>query len=134
MVAFYVDIICTSFASIKIAYLAEGWLTLKNKGEMFFFCNLVSAGHVVCMFKIRLIKAKYIEPNGAKRGSWIAYAAERTLDSLTYVGRFVKKFYINEPPQFSSILRGCMSVVGTRPLLTIYYKRDLAHKSLKGST
>lgn len=41
---------------------------------------------------------KYIEPEGAKRYDWIAYSAEWTPDSRTYVGQFVKKFYLDELP------------------------------------
>lgn len=85
---------------LKLAYLIEGWLIPENKGPMFFYYNAVSAGKIVPKYKIRLIKTKYIEPEGAKRGDWIAYSAEWTPDSRTYVGQFVKKFYLDELPQF----------------------------------
>jgi len=122
---------------LKLAFLIEGWLIPENKGPMFFFYNAVSAGHVVPKYKIRLIKIKFIEPKGAKRGDWIAYSAEWTPDSRTYVGSFVKKFYLDELPQFFSILKGDMSIVGPRPLAILHYERDLAQgnvtrKLLKG--
>ena len=122
---------------LKLAFLIEGWLIPDNKGPMFFFYNAVSAGKVVHKYKIRLIKTKYIEPEGAKRGDWIAYSAEWTPDSRTYVGSFVKKFYLDELPQFVSILKGDMSIVGPRPLAILHYERDLAQgnvarKLLKG--
>ena len=109
---------------LKLAYLVEGWLIPENKGPMFFSYNAVSAGKVFPKYKIRLIKTRYIEPEGAKRGDWIAYAAEWTPETRTRVGRFVKKFYLDELPQFYSILRGDMSVVGPRPLAVIHYERD----------
>jgi len=125
------------FLQLKIAFLIEGWLIPENKGPMLFFYNAVSAGRVIPKYKIRLIKTKYIDPEGAKRGDWIAYSSEWTSDSRTYVGRFVKKFYLDELPQFYSILIGDMSIVGPRPLAILHYERDLAQgnvtrKLLKG--
>jgi len=110
---------------LKLAYLIEGWLIPANQGPMFFSYNAVSAGKVFPKYKIRLIKTAYIDPEGAARGDWHAYSAEWTPDSRTYVGRFVKKFYLDELPQFYNILRGDMSVVGPRPLAEHHYQRDL---------
>ncbi|HKW37205.1 MAG TPA: sugar transferase [Burkholderiales bacterium] len=109
---------------LKIAYTVEGWLIPENGGPMFFSYNAVSAGKVFPKYKIRLIKTKYIDPEGAKRGDWHAYAAEWTPDSRTHVGRFVKSFYLDELPQFYNILRGDMSIVGPRPLAVHHYERD----------
>ena len=87
---------------------------------------LCRRGKVFPKYKIRLIKTKYIEPEGAKRGDWIAYSAEWNEDSRTIVGTFVKKFYLDEIPQFWNVLRGDMSIVGPRPLAVIHYERDLS--------
>jgi lipopolysaccharide/colanic/teichoic acid biosynthesis glycosyltransferase len=114
------------FLVLKIAYLIEGWLVPENKGPMLFHYNAISAGRVIPKYKLRLIKTKYIEPEGAKRGDWIAYSAEWTPDSRTYVGQFVKKFYLDELPQFWSVLIGDMSIVGPRPLSVMHYERDRA--------
>jgi len=122
---------------LKLAFVIEGILISENKGPMFFSYNAVSQGKVFPKYKIRLIKTQYIEPKGAKRGDWIAYAAEWNDESRTYVGAFVKKFYLDEIPQFWNVLRGDMSIVGPRPLAVIHYERDLAQgnvtrKLLKG--
>ena len=111
---------------LKIVFLIEGWLIRENAGPMFFYYNAVSAGKIIPKYKIRLIKTKYIEPEGAKRHDWIAYSAEWTPDSRTYVGQFVKKFYLDELPQFWSVLKGDMSIVGPRPLSVLHYERDRA--------
>lgn len=111
---------------LKIAYLIEGLFIPENAGPMFFYYNAVSAGKIVPKYKIRLIKMKYIDPEGAKRGDWIAYSAEWTPDSRTYIGQFVKKFYLDELPQFYSVLKGDMSIVGPRPLSVLHYERDRA--------
>lgn len=122
---------------LKLAFIIEGFIIPENKGPMFFSYNAVSQGKVFPKYKIRLIKTKYIELEGAKRGDWIAFSAEWNEDSRTYVGSFVKKFYLDEIPQFWNVLRGDMSIVGPRPLAVIHYERDLSQgnvtrKYLKG--
>jgi lipopolysaccharide/colanic/teichoic acid biosynthesis glycosyltransferase len=122
---------------LKLAFLIEGYFIPENKGPMFFYYNAVSAGKIIKKYKIRIIKAKYIEPEGAGRHDWIAYSAEWTPNSRTYVGQFVKKFYLDELPQFWSVLKGDMSIVGPRPLSVMHYDRDQAQgnitrKLLKG--
>jgi lipopolysaccharide/colanic/teichoic acid biosynthesis glycosyltransferase len=111
---------------LKLAFLIEGWLIPENAGPMFFYYYAVSAGQIIPKYKIRLIKTKYIEPEGAKRHDWIAFSAEWTPDSRTHVGGFVKKFYLDELPQFWSVLKGDMSIVGPRPLSVLHYERDKA--------
>jgi lipopolysaccharide/colanic/teichoic acid biosynthesis glycosyltransferase len=109
---------------LKVAYLIEGWLIPENKGPMLFSYNAVSAGKVFQKYKIRLIKTKYIDQEGARRGDWLAYSAEWSPESRLHVGHFVKKFYLDELPQFYNILRGDMSIVGPRPLAVLHYERD----------
>jgi lipopolysaccharide/colanic/teichoic acid biosynthesis glycosyltransferase len=111
---------------LKIAYLIEGWLISENAGPMFYYYNAVSAGKVIPKYKLRLIKVKYIDPVGATRHDWRAYSAEWIPECRTYVGRFVKKFYLDELPQFYSVLIGDMSIVGPRPLSVLHYERDRA--------
>lgn len=112
------------FLLIKIAYVIEGWIIPENKGPMFFSYNAVSKGKIFPKYKIRLIKTKYIDPIGAKKGDWHAFSAEWTPDSRTHVGHFVKKFYLDELPQFYCILKGDMSFIGPRPLAVHHYQRD----------
>jgi len=111
---------------IKIAYVIEGAIWPECRGPMFFSYNAVSQGKVIPKYKIRLIKVKHIDPEGAKRGDWHAYSAEWTPDSRTRTGHIVKKFYLDELPQFFSILKGDISVVGPRPLAVHHYERDRA--------
>ena len=110
---------------VKIVYVIEGWIIPENKGPMFFSYNAISKGKIIPKYKIRLIKTKFIDPEGAEKGDWHAFSAEWTPDSRTYVGQFVKKFYLDELPQFYSILKGDMSFVGPRPLAVHHYQRDL---------
>lgn len=115
---------------LKVAYVIEGILVPDNKGPLLFYYNAVSAGRVFRKYKIRLIKTKYIDPEGARKGDWAAYSAEWTPESRTYVGSFVKKYYLDELPQFWSVLRGDMSIVGPRPLAVVHYERDRAQGNI----
>ncbi|WP_434782196.1 sugar transferase [Ferrovum myxofaciens] len=118
---------------LKLAFLIEGWLIPENAGPMFFYYNGVSAGKIIPKYKIRLIKQKYIDPEGAKRHDWIAFSAEWTPDSRTHVGEFVKKFYLDELPQFWSVFIGDMSIVGPRPISMLHYERDKAQGNVTRS-
>lgn len=118
---------------LKLAFLIEGCLIPENAGPMFFYYNGVSAGMVIPKYKIRLIKQKYIDPEGAKRHDWLAFSAEWTPDSRTHVGEFVKKFYLDELPQFWSVLKGDMSIVGPRPISVLHYERDRAQGNVTRS-
>ena len=118
---------------LKIAFIIEGTLIPESKGPMFYYYWGVSGGKKMKKWKIRLIKTKYIEPEGAKRHDWIAFSAEWTPDSRTHVGEFAKKWYLDELPQFWSVLIGDMSIVGPRPLSVLHYERDKAQGNVTRS-
>jgi lipopolysaccharide/colanic/teichoic acid biosynthesis glycosyltransferase len=110
---------------LKIAYVIEGLLIPENRGPMLFYYWAMSGGKKIKKWKIRLIKMKYIDSIGAARHDWIAFSAEWTPNSRTYTGAFVKKWYLDELPQFWSVLIGDMSIVGPRPLSVLHYDRDI---------
>lgn len=124
-------------SALKVAYIIEGLICPECRGPMVFSYKAVSAGRVFPKYKLRLLKQKYIDQSLAAQGDWHAYAAEWSPDSRTTVGAFVKKFYLDELPQFFSVLIGDMSIVGPRPLAVHHYERDLGQgnvtrKLLKG--
>ena len=118
---------------LKIVYVIEGILIPENRGPMLFYYWGVSGGKKMKKWKIRLIKTKYIEPEGEARHDWIAFSAEWTPTSRTNVGTFVKKWYLDELPQFWSVLIGDMSIVGPRPLSVLHYERDKAQGNVTRS-
>ena len=105
--------------------LIEGFLIPENRGSLFFYYYAVSGGEIFKKYKIRLIKEKYIDKELRAKGDWHAFSREWTPESRTYLGRFVKKFYLDELPQFYCVLKGDMSVIGPRPLAVHHYERDL---------
>tara|TARA_B100001063_G_scaffold56039_1_gene49956 strand:+ start:17294 stop:18028 length:735 start_codon:yes stop_codon:yes gene_type:complete len=110
--------------TLKVFYLIEGLLIPENRGPMFFFYWAISGGKKIKKWKIRLIKEKFIDAEGAKRHDWIAFSAEWSEESRTFTGSFAKKWYLDELPQFWSVFIGDMSIVGPRPLSEIHYERD----------
>ena len=115
---------------IKLSYIIEGVIVPENKGDIFFYYYGVSAGKIFPKYKIRIIKTKYIDTEKAKNHEWIAFSAEWTDEKRTFTGKIVKKFYLDEIPQFLSVLKGDMSIVGPRPLSVLHYERDLSQGNL----
>lgn len=104
----------------------EGVLIPENRGPLFFYYNAVSQGKIIKKWKIRLIKTSYIDKELQAKGDWHAYKNEWKPEARTYLGAFVKKFYLDEIPQFYMVLKGDMSIVGPRPLAIHHYERDMA--------
>lgn len=114
------------FLLLWIANFVEGIVLPENRGPFMYYYYAVSKGKRFKKYKIRIIKMKYVNKALAEQGDWYAWAGEWTRDCRTYVGRFVKKFYLDELPQFWSVFVGDISLVGPRPLSVHHYERDLA--------
>jgi len=120
-----------------LAYRIEGILIPQNAGPMFFYYTAISGGKKIPKYKIRIIKTMYIDRELAKIHDWHAYKNEWNPACRTIVGTLVKKFYLDELPQFFSVLKGDMSIVGPRPLAVHHFERDLqqgnvARKLIRG--
>ena len=113
--------------------LFEGMVIRENRGPLFFYYNSVSGGKVFKKWKIRIIKERYIDRHLQEQGDWHAFKNEWRPEARTVMGALVKKFYLDELPQFYSVLRGDMSIVGPRPLAVHHYERDLAQGNVPRS-
>ncbi len=111
---------------LLVANWVEGFFIPENKGPLFFYYYAMSHGRKFKKWKIRLIKESYIDRELQAMGDWHAYKNEWMPEARTYTGRIVKKFYLDEIPQFYLILKGDMSFVGPCPLAVHHYERDLA--------
>lgn len=86
-------------------------LFFANQGKPFFIQRRPGFNGVI----FSIIKFKTMNDKKDKKGNLLSDA-----ERLTAVGRFVRKTSLDEIPQLLNVLKGDMSLVGPRPLLTQY--------------
>ena len=108
------------------AYKIEGLIDPRSRGPVFYYYWSMSGGRKIKKLKVRAVQMRYIDPELAMQHDWRANKGEWNVDHRTRVGHFAKSYYLDELPQFWSVLKGDMSIVGPRPLAVHHYERDLA--------
>ena len=108
------------------AYKIEGLIDPQSRGPVFYYYWSMSGGRKIKKLKVRAVQMRYIDPELAKQHDWRANKGEWNVEHRTRVGHFAKSYYLDELPQFWSVLKGDMSIVGPRPLAVHHYERDLA--------
>lgn len=105
--------------SVPIILLVALPLVLESPGGLFFKQQRVGRnGRLFYMYKLRSMYAdadrrkKEFEEKNNMQGLMFKMDND---PRITKVGRFIRKFSIDELPQFYNVLRGDMSLVGTRP-------------------
>ena len=81
---------------------------VESGGPLFYLQDRVGAGGSV----FRILKFRSMRPDAEQDGPrW----AQREDDRVTRVGRMLRRFRLDEVPQFVNVLKGDMSLVGPRP-------------------
>jgi len=91
--------------------IATVLLFFSNSGKPFFFQTRPGKNERL----FRIVKFKTMNDKRSISGELLPDA-----DRLTPVGKLIRKFSIDELPQFINVIKGDMSLVGPRPLLIEY--------------
>lgn len=82
-------------------------IKLSSQGPVFFVQDRVGA----CGKRFKLIKFRTMHPGNEGTSEWV----QDNSDRISRVGKWLRKFRLDELPQFVNILRGDMNLVGPRP-------------------
>ncbi len=86
-------------------------LVVANKGNVFFLQKRPGRGERI----FTIIKFKTMRDTKDQKGILLSES-----ERITIVGKYIRKFSIDEIPQLINVLIGDMSLIGPRPLLTEY--------------
>ncbi|RMF36495.1 MAG: sugar transferase [Chloroflexi bacterium] len=112
------------FGLVALAIKLDGWLWPEDRGPVLHREQRISAGQPFTLLKFRTMRVRAIE-EVRRRGLTVKYL-EREGRGHTRVGRYLRRWYLDELPQLLNILRGEMSFVGPRPPAPFEYERELA--------
>jgi exopolysaccharide biosynthesis polyprenyl glycosylphosphotransferase len=116
-----IDLILASFfflLTLPVMVLACALIKIGNNGPIFYTQERI--GQKGRSF--RIIKFRTMVPDADRNGPcWTANNDPR----ITKMGRFIRKFRLDELPQLVNILRGEMSFIGPRPLAYDHYMDEI---------
>ena len=97
-----------------------------DKGPIFY--NAPRVGKHFKIFKMYKLRSMYVNAPDIRNSDGSTYNAEDD-PRVTSIGRFMRKTSIDEFPQFLNVLKGDMSLVGTRPpTIDEYEQYEFHHK------
>jgi len=123
--AFLLLIASPLIGALFIAHVLIATFMPDQRGRLLISYNAISKGVAFRKYKFRVVMRIHIDPSAAAAGDWYAYSAEWNPQCRTYLGAFLKKFYLDELPQLVNVVFGQMSLVGPRPLADHHYRRDI---------
>ena len=101
-------------------------IKLTDRGSVFFFQTRPGCkGSLFKLLKFRTmypnnkeILEEYLKKNPEAKKEWELYRKLKSYDPrVTPIGRFLRKYSLDELPQFFNVLKGDMSIVGPRPYI-----------------
>ncbi|MEN9742230.1 MAG: hypothetical protein RLZZ65_35 [Bacteroidota bacterium] len=98
---------------LPIGCLLALWIALESRGGIFYLQERVG----LYGRRFKLIKFRSMRPNADQSGQLTVGAKD---PRITGAGYFIRKFKLDEFPQFINVLKGEMSIVGPRPEVPFY--------------
>ena len=102
----------------------EGLLRPDSRGPVFFTETRVSRGRRFGLLKFRTLRASALASLHPDQPTHIAVLEKG--GGLTWAGKLIRQWYLDELPQLLNIVRGDMFLIGTRPWPVELYEADLA--------
>lgn len=115
-----------SVGIIPLLLLITIWIKLDSKGPVLHVAKRIGKDQkTFACYKFRTMHVQnhkvlkeYLTKNEAARKEWQDFAKLRDYDPrVTRVGRWLRKYSLDELPQFLNVISGSMSLVGPRPYL-----------------
>ena len=128
--AFILTLFSPIIILIFFGYFVEGCFSPGKGFWPLYYYDAVSEGKKFKKYKFRAFRLDVVDYTLYGKSDWRTYHVEWSLKDRTIFGGFVKKFYLDELPQFYSVLIGQMSLIGPRPLATIHYEKELQNGNL----
>jgi len=110
---------------IYLAIKINGLINPADRGPFLYQETRISQGQPFNFYKIRIFKVEAIKQALGGIGIVHTKALEKRPENLTAVGKIIKKFYLDEIGQLINVLKGEMSLVGTRPWNPATYEREI---------
>jgi lipopolysaccharide/colanic/teichoic acid biosynthesis glycosyltransferase len=105
------------YLAIMAAMLISYACRPQDRGPLIYREPRISRGRLFTIRKFRTVKQPCIDAARAAGGGRLKTVKEleQKADNLTWSGRFLRDFYVDELPQLWNVLIGDMSLVGPRP-------------------
>lgn len=122
--------------TLPLILLVALFVKLQDGGPVFYgHRRITSAGKYFSCLKFRTMHvdadkklSEILKNDAAARKEWDKCFKLKKDPRVTWIGRFLRKTSLDELPQFINVLKGDMSVVGARPIvsheLNCYYKEN----------
>lgn len=110
-----VSLIALPFVLLVVVVFAP-IIYLEDKGPVFY--NATRRGKEGHNFKMYKLRSMYVNSPVLKNSDGSTYTNDRD-PRVTKIGRLLRKFSIDEFPQFLNVLKGDMSIIGPRPTLAV---------------
>jgi lipopolysaccharide/colanic/teichoic acid biosynthesis glycosyltransferase len=118
-------ILAPVFAAIASAIKLEGLVRPGSRGPVFFVEARMSRGRRFGLIKFRTLDRAALDSLGPGP-THIKHLELAGDEHMTRVGRFLKRYYLDELPQLFNIVRGDMALIGTRPWPIELYEEEIS--------